>query len=76
MSGGQIRIDRLELRVGGLSRAQGRELGQAVARQLADLKIEGVPRRLPRLCVRVESGEKAVQSIANEIVIGIRRGIS
>ena len=73
MNSASVQIDQLNLRVPGLTREQGRKLGEAVAQRLAALRLTGQkPRRITSAKVRIRSGSNgSVEVMANEIVASI-----
>ena len=73
MNSTSVQIDQLNLRVPGLTRDQGRKLGEAVAQRLAALRLTGqTSRRITSAKVRIESGSSgSVEVMANEIVASI-----
>ena len=75
MSSGDLHIDQLNLRVGGLSREQGHRLGEAVARRLAEMTIGGQPRQVDSLFVEVRSDSASIEQLAEKIVHGIRHSL-
>jgi hypothetical protein len=73
MNSTSIQINELDLRVPGLTREQGRKLGEAVAQRLAALRLRGqTARRITSAKVQIRSGSNgSVEVMANEIVASI-----
>jgi hypothetical protein len=68
-----IQIKEMRLQVPGLTREQGRQLGEVVAQRLSHLNVERSI-NLPALNLRVAPGATiSVERMADEIVAGIRR---
>ena len=72
-----IRIDDLRLRVPGLTGEQARQLGESVARRLADLHLGATSAKtIPALALRVRSRSTfSVDCLADDIVSGIHRSL-
>lgn len=71
-----VRIDELRLRASGLTREQGKRLGEIVAERLAKQTLVGdqQSRIIPSLNVRVQSNAgSSVERMAFEIAGSIRR---
>jgi hypothetical protein len=73
-----IQIHDLRLRVPGLSREQARQLGETVARRLADVHLSGTSASsISALSLRVPVGAPvSVDRLAHNIVAGIRRSLT
>ena len=75
MNSASVQIDRLNLRVPGLTRQQGQRLGETVARLLAE-SAPMTGKTVPALTVRVSSaGSVSVDRLAQQIVSGIHRSL-
>lgn len=72
-----IRIDELRVRAAGLSENEARQLGNAVARQLAAVELNPDQRKsLGVLNVSIRSRRGSVEQLAKEIAEGVRRRLS
>ena len=68
-----LQIGELRVRVPALTREQGRQLGDAIAQRLKNVKV-GHSQTVSALNVRVSSGAStSVAQLANEIVASINR---
>jgi hypothetical protein len=75
MNSTSIQINELNLHVPGLTREQGRKLGEAVAQRLAELKPRLEPRRIDSLSVCVPCGGSSAARIADLIARNIQRSL-
>ncbi len=76
MESARVRIDELRLRAPGLTPEQGRLLGEAVARRLADLPV-GRSGNVPALALSVPlGGPIEIESLGEAIAARIRRGLA
>ena len=78
MSRTKLQINQLRLRVGGLTREQGRRLGEIVAKQLAETVLVKAPRRkISALTIRAGStASSSVEGLAHEIACKVRDSLS
>jgi hypothetical protein len=72
-----LHINELRVHVPGLTSEQGRRLGQALARRLANVPLKpAYSRRIPALAVRLcSSGATSVERMAEQIVAEIQRSV-
>jgi hypothetical protein len=75
MNSGGIHIDQLVVRTHGLTREQGVELGKAVARKLAEMKMRLEPRWINSLSLSVYCEGSSPSRMADRIALSIRSGL-
>jgi hypothetical protein len=75
MKGGDVRIEEMTLRIDGLTREQGRHLGETVAKRLVEMKVPRADRRIPSLALELHSTTDSIERLADEIVLGIQRNL-
>ena len=77
MKSGNVRIKELLIRVPGLTREEGRRLGQLVAKQLSD--AVGNPKgtkSVAEISIRLRSDNKSVDRLASDVTAQIRRKVN
>lgn len=77
MKSGKVQIKEFRIRVPGLTREEGRRLGQLVAKQLSDIagNRQGT-KSAAEISIRLGSNHRSVDRLASEVTAQIRRRVS